>query len=635
MLKIVNETRRAAGWAALQEARDMSDSYNNSTIPIGDLKAILYKHLDEGCHLFPVGKDKKPLTSHGFKDATQTRSGIDDFIRQYPGCNWAGWLPKQFIIDVDVKHVNGFESLAKLEALLGKLPATRTQNTPSGGRHYIYRQPSGYDIPKADPISKDYPGVDLQANLCYILLPPSFTDAGKYETTDNSPIIDAPIAWCEFALAAKKSNENKADPRPGDIPQTQRNATLTSLAGSMRSRGLTQPVIESALLEVNHSQCVPPLPDSEVLTIARSVSRYEPKSTKITHNQSPNEEIERIKALNRDDILRSLITMDQVESKKIQWWWYPYFAFGKPHLISGDPGSAKSTVSSGFCTLLTRGGGSDMGIKPVIGNVILLSAEDDRSDTIKPRLEAMGADCAKVIIPKERFSLSDSGIALLEKIVQYTNPVMVIIDPISAWFDANVNLNASNEVRKYLAQLSEIAAKYNLILIMIRHLNKGKQEKAIYRGNASIDFTGAARSELMAVKDEDTGDFGLIHIKSNIAPLGKTISYSLTDNGPDSPPTFSWAGYTDLKYSDTTEQSHSSLDEATAWLFQRLQSGKVESNELINEAKKNGINFATLKRAREKLTKENEVISYKDKTVKNGHWYVELVQGKSGEEAQP
>ena len=51
--------------------------------------------------------------------------------------------------------------------------------------------------------------------------------------------------------------------------------TLTSLAGSMRRRGMTGDEIATALLAVN-TRCVPSLPDHEVLRIAASVSRYAP-----------------------------------------------------------------------------------------------------------------------------------------------------------------------------------------------------------------------------------------------------------------------------------------------------------------------------------------------------------------------
>ena len=60
------------------------------------------------------------------------------------------------------------------------------------------------------------------------------------------------------------------------IPDGQRNATLASLAGTMRRRGMTAAEIEAALLAVNAGRCQPPLPDDAVRSIAASVGRYRP-----------------------------------------------------------------------------------------------------------------------------------------------------------------------------------------------------------------------------------------------------------------------------------------------------------------------------------------------------------------------
>jgi P4 family phage/plasmid primase-like protien len=60
----------------------------------------------------------------------------------------------------------------------------------------------------------------------------------------------------------------------GKIIEGRRNETLTSIAGSMRRRGLGQKAIEAALLEHNQEECEPPLPEREVSAIAASVSRY-------------------------------------------------------------------------------------------------------------------------------------------------------------------------------------------------------------------------------------------------------------------------------------------------------------------------------------------------------------------------
>jgi len=62
----------------------------------------------------------------------------------------------------------------------------------------------------------------------------------------------------------------------GKIGAGGRNHALTSLAGTMRRRGMSCEAIEAALLAENIKSCDPPLPAAEVQTIARSISRYPP-----------------------------------------------------------------------------------------------------------------------------------------------------------------------------------------------------------------------------------------------------------------------------------------------------------------------------------------------------------------------
>lgn len=71
------------------------------------------------------------------------------------------------------------------------------------------------------------------------------------------------------------------EPKPapvldGDIPSGQRNNALTSLAGTMRNRGMGEEAILAALLVENAKRCNPPLDESDVHTIAASVARYAP-----------------------------------------------------------------------------------------------------------------------------------------------------------------------------------------------------------------------------------------------------------------------------------------------------------------------------------------------------------------------
>ena len=63
-----------------------------------------------------------------------------------------------------------------------------------------------------------------------------------------------------------------------NIPDKVRNTTLTSLAGSMRRRGMREESISSALITENKASCFPPMSEAEVRQIVKSVSRYEPES---------------------------------------------------------------------------------------------------------------------------------------------------------------------------------------------------------------------------------------------------------------------------------------------------------------------------------------------------------------------
>jgi hypothetical protein len=60
------------------------------------------------------------------------------------------------------------------------------------------------------------------------------------------------------------------------IREGQRNATLCSLAGSMRRRGMSAEAIAAALHIENQARCEPPLGDEEIAGIAKSVGRYAP-----------------------------------------------------------------------------------------------------------------------------------------------------------------------------------------------------------------------------------------------------------------------------------------------------------------------------------------------------------------------
>src|SRR5262249_10944525 len=139
--------------------------------------------------------------------------------------------------------------------------------------------------------------------------------------------------------------------------------------------------------------------------------------------------------------------------------------------------------------------------------VLYLSAEDGLADTLRPRLDAAGADCTKIhaltgwrvqdgeTITTGSITLAD--LPVIQAAVAEYHPALVIIDPLQAYLGAKTDMYRANEVRPLLAELVLLAEQYACAIVCVRHLSKHPQSRALYRGLGSIDFTAAARSVLL------------------------------------------------------------------------------------------------------------------------------------------
>ncbi|MCZ6718345.1 MAG: AAA family ATPase, partial [Gammaproteobacteria bacterium] len=96
-----------------------------------------------------------------------------------------------------------------------------------------------------------------------------------------------------------------------------------------------------------------------------------------------------------------IVCAADVKPEKIQWHWPGRIALGKVSILVGDPGLGKSLVTIAMAAHTSLGNAWPVDHSPCpIGDVILLSGEDDIADTIRPRLDAAGADVKRVHILK-------------------------------------------------------------------------------------------------------------------------------------------------------------------------------------------------------------------------------------------
>lgn len=218
---------------------------------------------------------KHPRTEHGPKDATCDEQKIRCWYTRWPTAGIAlptGSASLVLVLDVDPRH-GGDESLAALEYKYGELPATRESRTGGGGRHLFFRA-RGHETVR-NSAGRLGPGLDVRGEGGYVVLPPSSHSLGnRYQWATETDLVPLP-EWIAD-LAKKSATQPHAGTTDQSIPEGQRNSHLASLAGTMRRRGMSSEAIEAALLEENSLRCMPPLDESEVRRIARSVGRYAP-----------------------------------------------------------------------------------------------------------------------------------------------------------------------------------------------------------------------------------------------------------------------------------------------------------------------------------------------------------------------
>ena len=230
-----------------------------------------------GWHVFPCGANKRPLTPHGFKNATTSEDEIRRLWAEHPGASVgiATGASGLVVVDIDCKNgARGLDEWHELSAELGRTgDDTTLVDTPSGGMH-VYYQANGHRV--GSTASKLAPGIDTRAGGGYVI---GAGSPGYLYVDGHGPerLRELPALLAErLAFARREPAEGQsAAPASDVIPEGRRDSELASLAGTMRRRGMSPDEILAALSVTNKKRCRPPLSDAQVEKIARSVGRYE------------------------------------------------------------------------------------------------------------------------------------------------------------------------------------------------------------------------------------------------------------------------------------------------------------------------------------------------------------------------
>jgi hypothetical protein len=287
-------------------------------------------------------------------------------------------------------------------------------------------------------------------------------------------------------------------------------------------------------------------------------------------------------------------------------------------MLDGDPGLGKSVVTLDLAARVSTGRLMPDGTPGRDGGVVLVSGEDGLADTVRPRLDAAGADVTRIVdltfVTSDRSTLLriTNDLPKIEQAIKRVGAVLVVIDPASAFLGDKVNTDKDSQVRLALTPLAKMADRLDVPIILVRHLNKSEQEKAIYRGGGSIAFIGLARSGLLVGKAPNGDGMILASTKSNLAAQPRSLRYRLCTSATDVP-IVEWLGETsetaDQLIAVVEERNARPKTEAAAALLRRwLSSGPVPSKTLELLATQAGIAEKTYQRARELIGVQSDQI---------------------------
>jgi replicative DNA helicase len=330
--------------------------------------------------------------------------------------------------------------------------------------------------------------------------------------------------------------------------------------------------------------------------------------------------------------------VDEILATALTWLWPQRLALGKLALIAGEPGAGKSQLSCRFAAAVSTGGTWPDGSSAPRGSVVLICCEDDAADTIRPRLEAAGADLSRVHILdwvaksgiRQHFSVGADVDALSALLKSIGDVRLIIIDPISAYM-GRADSHVVADVRQALAPIQSMAAELGPAVVLISHLNKNSGAGAMARVSGSGAFVAVVRSAWLVAVDPEDSDRRrrvLAPLKNNLGDDRTGFAYRIEpwhrDDIASSLVVFE-AGIVTTTANDLLDRgrrggdndANSALADAEAFLQSELADGPKASSKVDKAARDAGISPASLRRARKALG----VRSRKDGS---GAWHIQL-----------
>jgi hypothetical protein len=224
--------------------------------------------ISKGWYVFPLGvRSKLPdseFAPNGFKSATNDVNVVREWWARKPEANVGIDLGRSNLTVLDFDKGKPFSEL--------NLPETLWVNTSRGMHVYfqgVSKQHNMY-------FNGEHCG-EIKSEGGYVLAPFSLhPDGPVYSVAVRAPIAPLPEGLLDRLKPPPTEPGKEATSRDsaGKVPHGQIHNWMLMQAGKLRNQGLSAEAIEVALLDLVHAQCAPPIDDSKVKAMARSICNF-------------------------------------------------------------------------------------------------------------------------------------------------------------------------------------------------------------------------------------------------------------------------------------------------------------------------------------------------------------------------
>lgn len=216
----------------------------------------------------------------------------------------------------------------------------------------------------------------------------------------------------------------------------------------------------------------------------------------------------------------TLTKLSDLKNESQFWLMKDQIPLGEMTIVGGLPQAGKSTLVSHLIAEITNGT-LDGDRKGEPGSVIVYATEESFTRTIRPRLDAAGANLELVMLVNEGIKLPKDAQRLADLLLE-EKPLLFVFDPIASIMTKDSN--AEDAVREVLEPLTKISHATGVTMLGIRHFKKEFTRDAGSVGG-SIAWTAVPRSVIAVVRDEDCRVMG--QLKSSLAPDSRPRTFNI------------------------------------------------------------------------------------------------------------